>query len=77
VTTDRARSFVRELQAKAREVGEMPRAFPLVPRYERYGIRHRPYRDYLIFCRIEQDRVTIILIVHGARDYDALLFEDW
>jgi len=55
----------------------MPRAFPLVPRYERYGIRHRPYRDYLIFCRIEQDRVTIILIVHGARDYDALLFEDW
>jgi addiction module RelE/StbE family toxin len=73
---DRARSFVRELQVKAREVGEMPRAFSLVPRYERYGIRRRPYRDYLIFYRIEQDRITIILIVHGARDYDALLFED-
>lgn len=72
----RARSFVRELQVKAREVGDMPRAFPLVPRYEHHGIRRRPYRDYLIFYRIEEDRIVIVHIMHGARDYEALLVRD-
>ena len=72
----RARSFVRELQAKAHDVGEMPRAFPLIPRYEHHGIRRRPFRDYLIFYRIDDDRISIVRIVHGARDYEALLFPD-
>ncbi len=72
----RARSFVRELQAKAREIGEMPRAFPLVPRYERHGIRRRPYGRYLIFYRIEGDRVVVVHILHGARDYESLLFPE-
>ncbi len=71
---NRARSFVRDLRAVAREVGDMPRAFPLVPRHERHGIRRRPYRDYLIFYRVEDDRVAIVHILHGARDYEALLF---
>jgi plasmid stabilization system protein ParE len=70
----RARSFVRELQAKAREVGWMPRAFPLIPRYEHHGIRRRPYRYYPIFYRIEDDRIGIVHILHGAREYEALLF---
>jgi toxin ParE1/3/4 len=72
----RARSFVRELQAKAQEVGDIPRAFLLVPRYERHGIRRRPYRDYLIFYRIEEDRISVVQILHGARDYEALLFPE-
>src|SRR5271154_4188623 len=72
----RARSFVRELQAKAREIGDMPRAFPLVPRYEHHGIRRRPFRDYLIFYRIEDHRISIVHILHGARDYEALLFPE-
>jgi toxin ParE1/3/4 len=72
----RARSFVRELQAKARDVANMPRAFPLVPRYEHFGIRRRPWRDYLIFYRIEDERIAIVHILHGARDYEALLFPD-
>ena len=69
----RARSFVRELQARAGELGEMPYAFPLVPRYESLGIRRRPFRDYLIFYRVEDDRVSIVHILHGAKDYDAVL----
>jgi plasmid stabilization system protein ParE len=72
----RARSFVGELRTKAREIGETPRAFALVPRYEHRGIRRRPYRDYLIFYRIEEDRVAIIHILHGAMDYEALLFSE-
>ena len=69
----RARSFVRELQARAGELGEMPYAFPLVPRYESLGIRRRPFRDYLIFYRVEDDRVSIVHILRGAKDYEAVL----
>jgi plasmid stabilization system protein ParE len=72
----RARSFVRELQAKAHDAANMPRVFPLIPRYEHYGIRRRPYRDYLILYRIEDIRISIVRILHGARDYEALLFPE-
>ena len=72
----RALTFVRELRAKAQDIGSMPRAFPLVPRYEHRGIRRRPYGKYLIFYRVEDDRVSIVHILHGARDYEALLFPE-
>jgi len=68
----RARSFARELRDKALEIGAMPRAFPLVRRFEHLGIRRRPYRDYLIFYRIEDGRVVVVHILHGARDDDAM-----
>jgi plasmid stabilization system protein ParE len=72
----RAASFVRELVAKAREIGDTPQGFQLVPRYAHLNIRRRAYGNYLIFYRIETDRVTIIHLLHGARDYEALLFPD-
>jgi toxin ParE1/3/4 len=74
----RARSFVRELQAKARDTGDIPRAFPLIPRYEHHGIRRRPHGDYLIFYRVDEDGecLSIIHILHGARNYEALLFPE-
>jgi toxin ParE1/3/4 len=58
------------------DIGEIPRAFPLVPRYEHYGIGRRPFGAYLIFYRIEDKRVSIVQILHDARDYEALLFPD-
>lgn len=70
----RASSFTHELREKARQIGDMPRGFPLVPRYEHAGIRRRPFGNYLIFYRIESDRITVTNILHGARDYEALLF---
>jgi plasmid stabilization system protein ParE len=72
----RALSFVRELRQKAKEIAEMPRAFPVVPRYERHGIRRRVYRNYLIFYRIEPGRILVLHILHGARDYEAILGPD-
>jgi plasmid stabilization system protein ParE len=42
----RALSFVAELRDKAMDIGNMPRAFPLVPRYEHHGIRRRPVGNY-------------------------------
>jgi plasmid stabilization system protein ParE len=72
----RAASFVDALIGKARELSELPRGFPLVPRYEHLGIRHRAHGNYLIFYRVEADRVSVIHILHGARDYEALLFPE-
>ncbi len=65
-----------ELQTKAHDVANIPRAFPLIPRYEHHGIRRRPFRDYVIFRRIEDHRISIVHILHGATDYEALLFPE-
>jgi len=62
------------LEAKALQIAHSPRSYPLILRYEHYGIRRRPYRDYLIFCRVEDDPISIVHIMHGAQDYQSLLF---
>ncbi len=70
----RAGSFVRKLRTKALYIGRMPRAFPLLERHETTGIRRRAVDRYLIFYRIDDDRISIIHVLHGARDFEALLF---
>lgn len=72
----RAASFVQELIEKARQLSELPSGFPLVPRFERLGIRRRTHGSYAIFYRVEVDRVSVIHILHGARDYEAVLFPE-
>lgn len=72
----RARSFVAELLAKARALGDMPHAFPVVPRYAHLGVRRRVHGNYLIFYRVADAGVIVIHVLHGARDYEALLFPD-
>jgi len=41
-----------------------------------YGIRCRVHGNYLIFYRIDPDKLTIIHALQGARDYELLLFPD-
>lgn len=72
----RARSFVRELVEKAGDIGATPRGFPMVPRYAHIQLRRRVHGVYLIFYRVEAHRVSILHILHGARDYEALLFPE-
>jgi len=72
----RAESFVNELLEKAHMIGDTPLGFPLVPRYAHLGIRRRVHGNYLIFYRVEEDRVSIIHILHGARDIETLLLPD-
>lgn len=69
----RALSFVRELRQSALALADAPRAFRFVPRYARFGVRRRLHGNYLILYRIEGDRVDILRIIHGARDYERLL----
>mgnify|MGYP000131946776 FL=1 len=71
---ERAIRFVRELLDRCRRLAEMPKAFPLVPRYEASGVRRYPYGHYLIFYRVGEDQVDILHILHGAQNYEAILF---
>lgn len=73
----RAVSFVRELRDKCLSLADMALAFPLVPRYEDLGVRHRVHGNYQIFYRVigqPAERIDVIHVLHGARDFAAILF---
>ncbi len=72
----RALTFTDELLDAAEALGEFSKAYPLVPRYEHQGYRRRPYGSYLIFYRIMDDEVVVDHFLHGAQDYEAILFPD-
>jgi toxin ParE1/3/4 len=69
-----ALSFVQELRVKCMDLADIARAFPLVPRYEQHGVRHRVHGNYLIFYREEGGKLIVLHILHGAMDYALLLF---
>ena len=69
-------NFVQELREKCESLADAPRGYPLVPRYEHLGIRRRPFGNYLIFYRVGPDAIEVVHILHGARDYDPLLFPE-
>lgn len=70
----RAVSFVRELGRSCMDLADFPEAWPLVPRYETQSIRRRVHGRYLIFYQIHGDKVTVLHILNGAMDVDAILF---
>jgi toxin ParE1/3/4 len=72
----RALTFVLELRDRCLALADMPRAYPLVPRYEHLGVRRRSHRDYLIFYRIAGERIEVLHVLHGARDYEPILFPE-
>lgn len=71
---ERALSFLHELRSKCLGLADMPERFPLVPRYEATGVRRRVHGDYLIFFRVEAEKVVIIYILHGVQNYSMILF---
>ncbi|MFJ2995610.1 type II toxin-antitoxin system RelE/ParE family toxin [Pandoraea sp. NPDC087047] len=72
----RAVTFIQVLRDKCMSLADMPLAFPVVPRYERFGIRHRVYGNYQIFYRVVEShqRIDVVHILHSARNYAAILF---
>ena len=71
-----ALELVRELRERCESLVDAPRGYPLVPRYEHLGIRRRPFGRFLIFYRAGTDAIEVIHILHGARDYEFLLFPE-
>jgi plasmid stabilization system protein ParE len=72
----RAASFVEELLTACLGLADFPERFPLVPRYERHGVRHRVHGNCMICYRVEREKVTVVHVLHGAMDYAALLFPE-
>lgn len=69
----RALSFVQELVDKCTSLASMPLGYAVVPRYEAKGIRRRLHGSYQIFYRIDGNLIFVVRVLHGARDYEALL----
>ncbi|WP_244413759.1 type II toxin-antitoxin system RelE/ParE family toxin [Methylorubrum extorquens] len=57
-------------------LAEFPEGFPLVPLYADSGVRRRSYGSYLIFYRVRGERIEILHVMSGARDWESLLFPD-
>ena len=73
---ERALTFVEELREACLTLAEIPEGYALVPRYADAGIRRRVYGNYLIFYRILGGEIQVLHILHGAREYEAILFPD-
>ena len=67
----RAATFTAELRRKAMAIGQFPRAYPRKPNL---GPNHRAaiHRPYVIVFRIEDEKVYVVRILHGARDLSAI-----
>ncbi len=72
----RARTFVEALERACMALAKHPKRFQLVPRHESSDVRRRVHAPYLIFYRVDEGQVTILRVLHGARDYEALIFPE-
>ncbi|HYF55901.1 MAG TPA: type II toxin-antitoxin system RelE/ParE family toxin [Salinarimonas sp.] len=70
----RALTFVQELRVTCLRLAQHPARYPLVAAHASTGIRRAVYGNYLIFYRVGQDAVEVIAILHGAMDYEGILF---
>jgi len=73
-STARADAFIDEIIDHCYTLTDMPRRYPLVPRYEHFGIRRCIHGKYLIFYRVREDAVEIVHILYGGMDYESILF---
>lgn len=69
----RAVSFVAELREVALRLADLPQGFPMVPRYESYGIRRRSWKGYGILYSALPDRVFVHRIIGPGQDLDRAL----
>ena len=70
----RAMTFVRELVQRCERLTDFPYRFPLLRRYEHTGIRRLRHGEYLIFYRVSETQIDILHVIHGAQDYETILF---
>ena len=72
----RAFTYVREMRARCERLASFPERFPLVPRHEASGVRRMTFGGHLVFYRVGADRVVVLHVLHGATDYEKLLFPE-
>ena len=72
-----AETFVEELREICRKLALAARGYPLIERYKRIGIRRRAHKNYLIFYRVAARQIEIVHVLHGARDYQPMLSDEF
>jgi plasmid stabilization system protein ParE len=72
----RASSFIYELRQCCSGLAEHPLRFELVGRFASRGIRRRVHGNYLIFYLPDETEITVLRVLHGARDFEPLLFPE-
>jgi plasmid stabilization system protein ParE len=68
-----AAAFLRQLRDRCLSLSDKPNRFPVAFRLGRNVVRKLVHRDYLIFYVVRAAEVEIVHILHGARDWAALL----
>jgi plasmid stabilization system protein ParE len=68
--------FVEELELACAGLADKPLRFQLVARFAARGVRRRVHGAYLIFYCVGPTEVIVLRILHGARDYEPLLFPE-
>ncbi|MET1110219.1 MAG: type II toxin-antitoxin system RelE/ParE family toxin [Allosphingosinicella sp.] len=71
--SERARTFSAELRNACSSLASFPDRFPIALTLDGQAVRKRAHGDYLILYRVSRTEIEVIRIVHGARDWTALL----
>ena len=69
----RAASFVVELTDRCLALPPHPDRFPEVSRIGGRAVRKMTHGDYLLFYAVLGETVAILRVVHGSRDWAALI----
>ncbi len=69
----RAASFTAEIRKACASLARHPRRYPIASAVSSGEIRKKTYRRYLIFYRILDQEVQVVRVVHGSRDWAAVI----
>jgi toxin ParE1/3/4 len=72
-SADAALRLVDRLTDAAMDLGTTALEHSLVPHHDETGLRRRVVGRYAIIYTVEQDRVDVLHIIHGARNLAAIL----
>lgn len=73
----RAITFVQDLREACAPLEVFPQTYPVMPRFQQHGVRRKVFGNYLIFYIVQDTTVTVLRILHGARDYESILSDEF
>jgi len=72
----RSETFVAELYDRCISLQDFPESHGLITDPKKRGIRRAVHGDYLILFRVAGKIVEVVHVLHGAQDYQRLLFPE-
>jgi plasmid stabilization system protein ParE len=69
--------FVRSLVKATEKLESMPSCGRIVPEFNDVTIREIIYQNYRIVYSHRQARISILAVIHAARDFSQLIVSEW